>query len=397
MSLDNNELSYLIISLFGLILLINVKNKYNKETMINIDPIPNKITWTKNKQCRYQTIKTIQNIIDKNNFIKDTDNNWNIYMPCTYNDINKEIKHIFPTNIHQRIFIIHNADQVSGKNTLWSNIKKKYGKYASIFMPNTYILADKDDMIKFYKEYDKNKIYILKKNIQRQEGLLITNKLSDITNSRNKGFVVVQELLQNPYLIDQRKINMRIYLLIVCKNNEIDAYAHTNGFMYYTKVPFIKNSLEKDPNITTGYIDREVYEKNPLTLKDFRLYLDNINSRQLNSVEYTLINNNKSISTTVFNRIYRLLTFTIYAIKSNICTMDKLKNNITFQLFGVDVALNDNLYPQIIEINKGPDLGAKDKRDSEVKHKVVSDMFKVIRLIKDEDNEFIYLNDKIDL
>ena len=46
------------------------------------------------------------------------------------------------------------------------------------------------------------------------------------------------------------------------------------------------------------------------------------------------------------------------------------------------------LEPQIMEINKGPDLGAKDIRDKQVKSKVVTDMFNLVGLIDGKNNQF---------
>jgi len=110
----------------------------------------------------------------------------------------------------------------------------------------------------------------MKKNIQRQEGLKISNSKHEILDGYKNGYVLVQELLQDPYLISGRKTNMRFYVLVVCKANNTDCYVHKDGFMYYTKVPFVKNSLDDAPNITTGYIDRQVYIDNPLTHYDLR-------------------------------------------------------------------------------------------------------------------------------
>ena len=42
--------------------------------------------------------------------------------------------------------------------------------------------------------------------------------------------------------------------------------------MYYTPKFFQPNSIDKDRNITTGYIDRQVYVENPLTTQDFRIF-----------------------------------------------------------------------------------------------------------------------------
>jgi len=48
----------------------------------------------------------------------------------------------------------------------------------------------------------------MKKNIQRQGGLLPTKNL---LHHLTQGYVIAQKLLQDPYLISGRKINCRVY------------------------------------------------------------------------------------------------------------------------------------------------------------------------------------------
>ena len=254
---------------------------------------------------------------------------------------------------------------------LWKNLRNYYSlDSASKMMPNTYILSNNEDVTRLKKEHNENNLYIMKKNIQRQEGLKITRKLTEILNGKKQGYVIVQELLQDPYLIDGRKINMRFYILVKCVNNIVSCYVHKAGFMYYTKVPFVKNSDNWDHNITTGYIDRKVYETNPLTHDDFRKYLDN----------------NGENNILVFNKIYGLIKKVMIALKTNICNKNNTVPYTSFQLFGADIALNDKLEPNLMEINKGPDMGSKDKRDGELKYGVLVDVFKTIKIIPDLDN-----------
>ena len=238
--------------------------------------------------------------------------------------------------------------------------------------------GDEKTEVKFYqydksficREYDPTKIYIMKKNIQRQEGLKITNNKNQIINGVKNGYVVVQELLQDPYMINGRKINMRFYVLVVCQNNEISAFVHKEGFMYYTKMPFKQNSMKDGHNITSGYIERWIYDVNPLTHGDFRKYLGD-----------------KSVST--FNNIYELIKKVILTVDDKLCHGSHLKEYITFQLFGVDIALNNKLIPQIMEINVGPNLGIHDKRDGEIKKMVIRDTLKILKVVDDKDNGFI--------
>lgn len=347
-----------------------------------------KIKWKRCDGCKYQMTKTLRDVLKSNNIEETTGDDWVLYFPCGYNNINKEISSARPTQGDQRFFIIHNADQVSGKHSIWKNLRTMYGDNARTIMPQTYVLYDPNERLRFEREYTPGKLYIMKKNIQRQKGLKICGDKMTIMKGHEEGYVVVQELLMDPYLIDGRKINMRFYLLIVCKDGEVSAFVHKEGFMYYTKIPFKANSIEEDHNITTGYIDREVYRKNPLTLGDFRHYLDN-KMRGYTRFETQQVVAGNCLSQLVFRRINNMMADVVKALDTNICKQSQLKGNISYQLFGADVALSDKLHPQLIEINKGPDMSTKDDRDSLVKHAVMADLLKVVKAIPDEDNGFI--------
>ena len=61
-------------------------------------------------------------------------------------------------------------------------------------------------------------------------------------------------------------------------------------------------------------------------------------------------------------------------------------NGVSFQLYGVDVAIDDQLRPQVMEINKGPDLSAKDDRDKKLKIDLCKDMIKCVGLNDNSNN-----------
>ena len=364
----------IIIALIILLLYYNIIKDDKKEHLINL-PYESS-SWNRNK-CDYLLSKTLEDELNKHN-INRSNTNWNIYFPCGYDEIDKEINEM-PVVNNAKYFIIDNSDKLVAKEWLWQNIVNHYGiNIARNMMPNSYILYNEHEMVRFNKEYDQNKIYIMKKNIQRQEGLKITNSKDEILAGQNQDYVLVQELLQNPYTISGRKTNMRFYILVLCNNGEINVYVHKDGFMYYTKELFKKNSIEFDPNITTGYIDRQIYIDNPLTHDDLRKYLDDSNRTNLVEVEQEIKKQGLKISEVYFNRIYHLLRSVFMAFVGKICTLDKFSNNVLFQLFGVDIAVDDTLNPMIMEINKGPDMGAKDERDSELKHGVMGDILNVI-------------------
>ena len=56
-------------------------------------------------------------------------------------------------------------------------------------------------------------------------------------------------------------------------------------------------------------------------------------------------------------------------------------------MFGVDIMLDEQLHPYILEMNKGPDMKPKDDEDYQVK-KVIEDTFGKVDLIDVDDNQY---------
>lgn len=370
-----------------IIILVLYINKYNNLHNQSIEAFTTqKSAWNRNA-CSYSIGSTFEDVFKKYNITKSQDG-WNLYLPCNYDNPNKEIDEM-PVSKDGKYFIVSNPDSIVAKDWLWKNVVEYYGMdKARVMLPYSYLLNSDEDLERFDREYEYGKLYIMKKNIQRQEGLKITNNREEILDGAKHGYVIVQELLQNPYLISGRKTNMRFYVLVICKNSKVNVYVYNNGFMYYTKGAFVKNSVETDPNITTGYVDRQVYVENPLTHDDLKKYLDK--NRKLLPAEQSIRDRGLQISKVYFQRIYDTIRDVYTAFVGKICTANKLSNNVTFQLFGVDIAVDDELKVKMIEVNKGCDMTPKCPRDKAVKQGVVQDIFKLVEVIaNDGQNGFI--------
>ena len=66
------------------------------------------------------------------------------------------------------------------------------------------------------------------------------------------------------------------------------------------------------------------------------------------------------------------------ASHNKICKINNLRNNTLFQVFGADIAPDKNLIPMLMEINKGPDISAKDERDGKVKLNMHHDLLDIV-------------------
>lgn len=411
----------LLVVLFIYKIICDTDHAMSHENMINIPKINHsEPKWSRTSSCKYHMDDTTYKVLNDTKMINVNDTeNADIIFPCGYNNIDDEIKSL--PNVYYkanqngssqstRVFIIDGADEITAKNYLWKNILNHHGlRKAMSLSPNTYLLTGprKDiDIARLEREHTPGKMYIMKKNIQRQTGLEITDDI-DMIKKNPEGYVLAQELLEDSYLVNGRKINLRVYIIVVCYKNNTDVYVFNDGFMYYTKDNFIKGAKDKDNHITTGYVDRDVYDKNPLTHTDFKKYLDmpegskyhpSNDNRKLYPNESDIRNQGFTISDVVFKRIDILLAEIFISFKGNICrkTDDNgepvpIYDDYSVQIFGADVAINDQLQPQIIEINKGPDLSPKDDRDGNVKRKMVNDVLEVIGIKSKSNNNGLKL------
>lgn len=302
---------------------------------------------------------------------------WDLYIPCGYNNAEKELTQVKPRDDDQKIYAIKGCDKIVSKNNLWSIIHNTYGrKVASLLMPDTYLMYDASDMTRFKKQYKPGDVYLLKKNVQRKEGIHITNDLDDIMSKQNTDYRVVQKYIPDLYLIQKRKINLRIYLLIVCRDTQVRCYMHKKGKCIYTNKDFKDpmGAQEKEPNfdreihLTSVNLDKNVYNTRPHNLEELRIHLGE-------QAYYTLM-----------DRIVENLIAVMKASKQHICTLASLNKNTTFQLFGLDYVFDDQLHPYLLEMNKGPEMSVKHDKDEPLKTQVLDDAFKTSQVVEDDNN-----------
>ena len=91
------------------------------------------------------------------------------------------------------------GDNIVSKNNLWNLVRdcsedKKY-------LSKTYLLDNFKDNIQFSKDYSENKLYILKKNIHRKQGLLFRGPKSLAFKEYEKVVTNCQEFIENLILL----------------------------------------------------------------------------------------------------------------------------------------------------------------------------------------------------
>jgi hypothetical protein len=343
--------------------------------------VPGIEMFTSYKRCEKSPIKGLyRQILEEEGVNLEQDlEKFDLYYPCGYNKIEKELKSLSLKD-YQNVFGICGCDTIASKSSLWKTIEAYYGREkAREYMPESYILRNDEQLDNFKRIFDPSRTYILKKNIQRKKGIKISNDLNEIVKARDEKFVLVQEKIDS-LVINKRRMNLRIYLVIKCREGYKELYMHDNAKCLYTSKDIDEDSVnsgtpeEFESLITNSYItELTIYNKNPLTLNQLCSYIEenyNLPKEQfMNSIEQNLRN-----------------VFT--ALLPKLCNCDNIHKNGQFQLFGADVILDKDLTPYILEVNKGPDMKHKDEADRQLKKKVIFDTFNLMNVVKPKTNNY---------
>jgi hypothetical protein len=244
------------------------------------------------------------------------------------------------------------GDNIVSKNNLWNLVRdcsedKKY-------LPKTYLLDNFQDNIQFSKDFSDKKLYILKKNIQRKQGLKLYRgpKSLAFREYEKGGYKLIQEFIANPYLLNKRIMVVRLYL-VAYSNPEYTYGVHKYGKCLYTNKDFNLEDLDNLRLITDSKIKLD--GKFPKNLEELNKVDSKVNLDLLIKPVKTVIKCFKKYLEKIDDTFeHKHLTF--------------------FQLFGVDIMLDSAYNPYLLEINKSPDMNnIYDEADREGKMEVISD------------------------
>ena len=338
--------------------------------------------FTEYKRCdKKPVVGIMKTVLDAFKINKTNGTNYDLYIPCGYNGIETELKKLtFSDPEGKKIFGIDGCDSIVSKNSLWTSLKTCFGnEIASSIMPQTCVLQDPLDLKNFENLYNSNNVYVLKKNLQRKQGIYLTRSLNEIKEAKNNNYRIVQRFI-NSYIINKRKMNLRIYfLMVVLPNGEKKGYIHKLGKCLYTSKDVsdsdsAKNDLVFEEHVTNSYtLEKSIYDNNPQSLQELEEYL----SRYYKNPHI------------LFKRMDTLFSQFFECIKYNLGNLSNLEDTTRFQLFGADVIFDNTLTPYLLEVNKGPDMKYKDEKDKEMKTKVYLDVFEKSGLISVDDPNYI--------
>ena len=272
--------------------------------------------------------------------------------------------------------------QLGRKDNLYINYLKMQKKFKDDYnyMPFKYILPqDRDTVQEIMKEYNIfniKEIYIVKPLASTHgKGVRI---LTDPTTVPTKG--ILEKYIYNPHLINRRKYDMRIYVLVT-GFRPLKIYIYDNGIIRFCSEKYTTDAEKLNNNYihVTNYsvnkaldilrkgeqeIDYEV-KWSLLALKGYFL------EKKINFEPIW-----KRIKDIVIKTILSVFDLSTPALKSF-----KLTSCNLFELYGFDIILDNQLNPWLLEVNINPSLNCDMDVDTKVKSKLITDILNIIGLI----------------
>ena len=364
-----------------------IKNDWEKLSKLNIENITiknkNYFVTYKGFGNQYNT-KSVIGPLSYNNLIrsrKRLDNN----LIMEYCGSEERDKFIQSLKKYQKFDIFPMNGEITRKSSLYLNYKIFKENFPNDFdyMPESFVMPkDKKIIEKKFKNYkiDANDLWIVKpKYLSRGRGIHLFDNLKDDINND----VLISKYISNPHTVNGKKYDLRLYVF-VNSFSPLKIYLFNEGIARISSEEF-SIDLKNIKNLFVHLTNTSINKKNPKYKRVSDLDDENGNDWSLLTLKKYIKNNNKiDFDKEILPKIKDII------IKIFLTTYDKalksmkskhIRNNALYQLFGIDIILDDTFKPWLLEVNYGPDLSNIDLTDLKLKTKVVTDLFNIIGIV----------------
>lgn len=285
-------------------------------------------------------------------------------------------------------FELTRKDQVA-KNLkkLRRKLEKEEGKAAAAvcgFMPETFSLPVEHAIFVEAFKRTPGATWIMKPAGSAQgRGIFLTSKLSEVVafakdtrflpaeerdKQDAKPAYIVQQYIENPYLVGGRKFDLRLYVLVT-SYQPLQCWFYREGFARFSGAAYTLSDLS---NVT-------VHLTNVAIQKQADGYDESKGCKWLLSQlkRYLIARHGRAKVDATFKAIDDLFLTCLRAVQPTM-TPDRH----CFELYGFDVLLDSNLKPWLMEVNGSPSLTADTVVDYKLKHGLLVDTFNVVDLEK---------------
>jgi tubulin polyglutamylase TTLL6/13 len=281
---------------------------------------------------------------------------------------------------YQRVNHFPGIYAISRKDYLAKHLKRMEIKFPTEFnyFPSTWVLPQELNSLKMYFASNPCVLICKPPNSSQGNGIFLTKWISELPMN-----CVVQKYLDNPFLIDGYKFDLRLYVLVT-GFDPLRVYLHEEGLVRLATNTYCKPT---DMNMQNIFMHLTNYAIN----KQSANYIHNKSNND------DFVGHKRSFKTFIKNlelegmNIQKLLKRIDDIIIKTLCTVQPFVSHtyrssqpndsysaICFQILGFDIFLDNKLKPSLLEVNHTPSFTADTPLDKMVKKSVIKDCLKMI-------------------
>ncbi|TGZ63110.1 hypothetical protein CRM22_007090 [Opisthorchis felineus] len=268
------------------------------------------------------------------------------------------------------------------KDRLWKNLvhmQAKFGKENFSFMPVTFCLpGDLEALKKVWDEEGDNQRWILKPPAAaRGIGVRLITKWAQVPKKRP---AIVQKYLARPFLINESKFDLRIYVFI-SSVNPLRVYIHEDGLVRFAS--------QKYTNATRCLGNRFIHLTNYSINRLNSEYVSNSSDLAAKGHKWSLralwvyFRSQGIAPAPVWSSIKDLVVKTAISTEAAFNTAMHSYCNHSYsvnEVFGFDIFLDEDLKPWLLEVNVSPSMHSDSPLDAKIKGNMVKDMLNIAGL-----------------
>jgi hypothetical protein len=192
---------------------------------------------------------------------------------------------------------------------------------------------------------------------------------------------VIQKYLSSPLLINNLKFDIRLYV-VVTGIDPLRIYLYNDGLVRFATAEYQLEDKGMKFSHLTNY---SVNKKNENFVQNKNSSEQDIGSKwSLSALQAHLRNLGINVEV-LWGRIYDLVIKSFLCVESHVYNAHKRTGksmNTSYQLFGYDIMLDNQLNPWILEVNLSPSLATDSPIDRDIKSNLVTDIFNLVGVRK---------------
>lgn len=276
---------------------------------------------------------------------------------------------------------------LSRKNHLGRNLMKmmKHFPHDYRFFPRTWLLPY--EMVDFKNNFNRkgksHKAFIVKPEASSQgNGIFLTKTLKKIDPDDHW---VAQEYIHKPYLIDDLKFDLRIYVLVYGVD-PLRIYLYKEGLVRFATSTYSAPSKSNMKNLYMHLTNYAINKNSDDFIFNEEESVDDVGHKRSLSAVLKQLEEEGNDPNLIMNRISDLIIKTIIICQPSIAHAyktlqpDDYENSMIFEILGFDVLLDYKCRPWLLEVNSSPSFTTDTPLDKKIKKSLISDTFKLLNL-----------------